>query len=249
MKKWLTALLCVLLTLAMVLSLAACGEDTKKKRSSDDDDEDDEKTSENGDVDEDEDEDKEPEQEEPKTDAELIVGRWEAYADLGKQSTAMYQAMGMDLTLPSAKVKMTLTFGEDGSYKAVYDEEEMDSAALRCGEALIDELADLYGMSADEFLEESGYRSRDEFLEEFMSSFTSTLSMVGDGTGRYEIKDGDLYRYVADIEAVAEPFTVTKTQLKLMFPEDALKDVPEESRELTRKILESQYPITLTRVN
>lgn len=58
MKKWLTALLCVLLTLAMVFSLAACGEDTKKKRkSSDDDDEDDEKTSENGDVDEDEDED------------------------------------------------------------------------------------------------------------------------------------------------------------------------------------------------
>ena len=39
MKKLLMALLCVLLTLAMMVSLAACGEDAKKKSKRDDDDE------------------------------------------------------------------------------------------------------------------------------------------------------------------------------------------------------------------
>lgn len=56
MKKLLMALLCVLLTLAMVLSLAACGEESKGK--SKDDDEDDEKTSENGGKDDDDDDNK-----------------------------------------------------------------------------------------------------------------------------------------------------------------------------------------------
>ena len=252
MKKLLMALLCVLLTLAMVLSLAACGEDSKKKRSRDDDDEDEEKegTSDVGENDEEDEKDEgedEKDEEEAKTPAELIVGTWEGKMDLGTTMSKTYQALGMDITMPSAKVTITLTFGKDGSYRAEYNDSEMNNAARRCGEAIVEQLARSYGMSEADFLEESGYADRDEFVEDFMEGFGEGMSIVGDGTGTYEIKNGDLYRWVADVEAVAEPFTVSSTQLKLLFPEDALNDLPEESRELTRAILEAQYPLVLTR--
>ncbi len=217
MKKWLSSLLCLLLAIAMVLTLAACGEDSKKKSKDDDDEK--EGTSENGETDKEGDEEGDEKEPAQKADpAELIIGSWKTTLDL---SEALSDQIGMDIT--GVKLPLTLSF-------------TADEVAFSCDtDAFLDSLIDAglevacaqNNMTLDEFeaqLAEQGMTMDDakEMLREQFSAATATITNAfAQARGEYEVDGNTLLIDDEEME-----ITVTESKLTIRYSGSQLEGNP-----------------------
>ena len=142
MKELLKRLLCVLMALAMVACLAACG------ATEEDDDEGSSRKSKKETTEEvtgDTEEVEETEKEE-----ESLVGEWEAEIDMSDYiSDMLYVALGVDLDVEDYIVTMTIKFKDNGTYKTSMDA----SKAAKSGEKIME---DLWPMLVDMVVEQGG---------------------------------------------------------------------------------------------
>ena len=162
----------LLLALVMVFALCACSDSGSGK---------------------DKDKDDKVEKVEKKTDAELIVGTWEATGDMGELE-------GMEAYFDFDKIKITMTFEfeEDGTYTMSVDGDEAEiKAILRDGcEKLINDMLEGTGYTLEDAAAEEGMTA-DEYIDALMEeSFGSgDLIDVDDELGEYKVKNGKLYLF------------------------------------------------------
>lgn len=146
-------LLCLLLALVMVLSLAACSDSDSGK--DDDDDEDDEEISEDkdkndkNDKDDKDDEDEEPT--EPADPADAILGSWITYIYMTAENT------GLDGFSTDAGLPVVFTFEEDGTATMAAYEEGLEDAIAELEADLCEYMVELMYTQ----LEASGYTRED----------------------------------------------------------------------------------------
>ncbi len=136
---------------------------------------------------------------EKKTDAELIVGTWEAEMSMADYyGDDMGELEGLEDYFDFDKIKITMTFEfeKDGTYtlSADGDEEEI-KAILRDGfEMLLNDMLEGTGYTLEDAAAEEGM-TVDEYLDAMMEeSFGSgDLIDVDDELGEYKVKNGKLY--------------------------------------------------------
>ena len=151
MKDLLKRLLCVLMALAMVACLAACGSSEEE-----DDDKGSSKKSK-----------KSSSQEE-----DTLVGEWEAEIDITDYIASIMESQGFEMDLDDFVMVMTVVFDEDGTYEAEIDTAKMEKAmknfANDLWDLMVEMVAEQGGMSeseAEAALEDQGY-TKDVLLEE-----------------------------------------------------------------------------------
>ncbi len=170
----------LLLALVMVFALCACSD---------------------GGSDKDKDDDK-VEKVEKKTDAELIVGTWEATVDMGDYLNAE-MADEVDMAgyfdFSGAEATLVYEFDENGEYVLTIsmNKELLEKAFRNAMQKILEEAAAAEGYTLDELAAEEGM-SIDELIDAVMEeSFFDMDDFFEDETenGSYEIKDGKLYLF------------------------------------------------------
>ena len=136
---------------------------------------------------------------EKKTDAELIVGTWEAEMSMADYyGDDMGELEGLEDYFDFDKIKITMTFEfeKDGTYTLSVDGDEAEiKAILRDGfEMLLNDMLEGTGYTLEDAAAEEGM-TVDEYLDAMMEeSFGSgDLIDVDDELGEYEVKNGKLY--------------------------------------------------------
>ena len=136
---------------------------------------------------------------EKKTDAELIVGTWEAEMSMADYyGDDMGELEGLEDYFDFDKIKITMTFEfeEDGTYTLSVDGDEAEiKAILRDGfEKLLNDMLEGTGYTLEDAAAEEGMTA-DEYLDALMEeSFGSgDLIDVDDELGEYKVKNGKLY--------------------------------------------------------
>ena len=136
---------------------------------------------------------------EKKTDAELIVGTWEAEMSMTDYyGDDMGELEGLEDYFDFDKIKITMTFEfeEDGTYTLSVDGDEAEiKAILRDGfKKLLNDMLEGTGYTLEDAAAEEGM-TVDEYLDAMMEeSFGSgDLIDVDDELGEYKVKNGKLY--------------------------------------------------------
>ena len=136
---------------------------------------------------------------EKKTDAELIVGTWEAEMSMTDYyGDDMGELEGLEDYFDFDKIKITMTFEfeEDGTYTVSVDGDEAEiKAILRDGfKKLLNDMLEGTGYTLEDAAAEEGMTA-DEYLDAMMEeSFGSgDLIDVDDELGEYKVKNGKLY--------------------------------------------------------
>ena len=136
---------------------------------------------------------------EKKTDAELIVGTWEAEMSMTDYyGDDMGELEGLEDYFDFDKIKITMTFEfeEDGTYTISVDGDEAEiKAILRDGfKKLLNDMLEGTGYTLEDAAAEEGMTA-DEYLDAMMEeSFGSgDLIDVDDELGEYKVKNGKLY--------------------------------------------------------
>lgn len=142
--------------------------------------------------------------EKKKTDAELIVGTWEAKVDVGETLNAMmaddpstadyaqyFNFAGTDLLL-------TYEFYKDGSYteKMATDRDKMRTVFRNAVLQLLEDAAVDEGVTLEQLAAESGM-TVDDLVDQVMEISFDASNFLGDETktGSYKIKGGKLYLF------------------------------------------------------
>jgi len=239
--KAFTKILCLLLAMMMVLSLAACskdddgdkGDDKQKETVADKD------TGKEEDKDTDKEEDKDTDKEEDKdTDKDIdkeetVVGTWE-YTMPNELFVAALGLTGIELDL-DAELIMLITFDEDGSGNASLDEDSLEDWAEEVAVAMLDVMAEQYDMSVSDLLEMMEM-TQAEYVEEVIETMDLTSA---ESEFTYTIS-GNKMTMSEDSEDSVATFKFESGKLVLTGVEDA-GDMPEE-------ILDLMFPMTLERV-
>ena len=138
---------------------------------------------------------------EKKTDAELIVGTWEAEMSMTDYyGDDMGELEGLEDYFDFDKIKITMTFEfeKDGTYTLSVDGDEAEiKAILRDGfKKLLNDMLEGTGYTLEDAAAEEGM-TVDEYLDAMMEeSFGSgDLIDVDDDTGEYKVKNGKLYLF------------------------------------------------------
>ena len=164
----------LLLALVMVLALCACSDSGSGK-----------------------DKDK-GEKVEKKTDAELIVGTWEATVDMGDYINAeMAGEPGMEyFDFSGVEATLSYEFDEDGDYVLTIsmNKEMVEKVFRNAMQKILEEAAAAEGYTPEELAAEEGM-TVEELLDAAMEESFDAENFFGDETerGSYEIKDGKLY--------------------------------------------------------
>ena len=139
---------------------------------------------------------------EKKTDAELIVGTWEATVDMGEYFDTL---MDYDDDMLSAYFDFTgvelvvnYEFDKDGSYKLSFsaaDEEKLEMVLRKAVEKLLNDMFEGAGYTIEEVAAANGM-TVDELVDDAMEeNGVSSEAFFDDSndSGSYKIKDGKLY--------------------------------------------------------
>lgn len=232
MKKTLSILLAFLLAATMIFSMAACGSvdddnaaDTKAdKAESTADDEEDEKTPE-----------------------ELLVGDWETTVELGELMSEMLgESLGDDYAKYFKNMEldlvMSLELTKKGEFAMELDEDALKDELEDFKEDLKDGMEDmLRDMAKDQeadindIVEQNGYDSLDEFLDEAVAEFEVDSMIeafdIEDMSGEYEVEDDKLYM-IADGEERDDDdyvlFEVSAKKLTIDMPDGATDEIDDE---------------------
>lgn len=141
---------------------------------------------------------------EKKTDAELIVGTWEAKLDMGDY---LSEAMASELSMADYAEYFDFTgveatavyeFDEDGSYTLTMtmDQDRMLKAFRNAMPKIFEDLAAAEGYTLEEVAAANGM-TVDEFIDAAMEQSFDPEEIFADQTekGEYKIKDGKLYTF------------------------------------------------------
>ena len=167
----------LLLALVMVFALCACSDSGSGK---------------------DKDKDDKVEKVEKKTDAELIVGTWEATVDIGDYINAeMAGEPGMEyFDFSGVEATLSYEFDEDGDYVLTIsmNKELLEKVFRNAMQKILEEAAAAEGYTPEELAAEEGM-TVEELLDAAMEESFDAENFFGDETerGSYEIKDGKLY--------------------------------------------------------
>ena len=167
----------LLLALVMVFALCACSDSGSGK---------------------DKDKDDKVEKVEKKTDAELIVGTWEATVDMGDYINAeMAGEPGMEyFDFSGVEATLSYEFDEDGDYVLTIsmNKEMVEKVFRNAMQKILEEAAAAEGYTLEELAAEEGM-TVEELLDAAMEESFDAEDFFGDETerGSYEIKDGKLY--------------------------------------------------------
>ena len=165
----------LLLALVMVFALCACSDSGSGK-----------------------DKDDKVEKVEKKTDAELIVGTWEATVDMGDYINAeMAGEPGMEyFDFSGVEATLSYEFDEDGDYVLTIsmNKELLEKVFRNAMQKILEEAAAAEGYTPEELAAEEGM-TVEELLDAAMEESFDAENFFGDETerGSYEIKDGKLY--------------------------------------------------------
>ena len=165
----------LLLALVMVFALCACSDSGSGK-----------------------DKDDKVEKVEKKTDAELIVGTWEATVDMGDYLNAeMAGEPGMEyFDFSGVEATLSYEFDEDGDYVLTIsmNKEPLEKVFRNAMQKILEEAAAAEGYTLEELAAEEGM-TVEELLDAAMEESFDAENFFGDETerGSYEIKDGKLY--------------------------------------------------------
>lgn len=182
-------ILALLLALCMVFALCACDSGDKGKDKDDDD-------------------------EEELTDAELIVGTWEATINMNDVLELMgesedLEALAAYFDFSRIDVGVTFEFDKKGGYEFSFtvDVNDMQSMLRDGMEKMLEDMLVGSGYTVDDLAAEEGM-TRDEYLDALMDEsfdadeFTDIIEEANQ-SGSYEIKDGKIY-YWQDGEELDE---------------------------------------------
>ena len=167
----------LLLALVMVFALCACSDSGSGK---------------------DKDKDDKVEKVEKKTDAELIVGTWEATVDMGDYINAeMAGEPGMEyFDFSGVEATLSYEFDEDGDYVLTIsmNKELLEKVFRNAMQKILEEAAAAEGYTLEELAAEEGM-TVEELLDAAMEESFDAENFFDDETerGSYEIKDGKLY--------------------------------------------------------
>ena len=171
----------LLLALVMVFALCACSDSGSGK---------------------DKDKDDKVEKVEKKTDAELIVGTWEATVDMGDYLNAeMAGEPGMAayaeyFDFSGVEATLNYEFDEDGDYVLTIsiNNEMLEKVIRNAMQKMLEEAAASVGYTPEELAAEEGM-TVEELIDALMEEYFDVENFIGDETerGSYEIKDGKLY--------------------------------------------------------
>ena len=171
----------LLLALVMVFALCACSDSGSGK---------------------DKDKDDKVEKVEKKTDAELIVGTWEATVDMGDYLNAeMAGEPGMAayaeyFDFSGVEATLSYEFDEDGDYVLTIsmNKEMLEKVFRNAMQKILEEAAAAEGYTLEELAAEEGM-TVEELLDAAMEESFDAEDFFDDETerGSYEIKDGKLY--------------------------------------------------------
>ena len=167
----------LLLALVMVFALCACSDSGSGK---------------------DKDKDDKVEKVEKKTDAELIVGTWEATVDMGDYLNAeMAGEPGMEyFDFSGVEATLSYEFDEDGDYVLTIsmNKELLEKVFRNAMQKILEEAAAAEGYTLEELAAEEGM-TVEELLDAAMEESFDAEDFFDDETerGSYEIKDGKLY--------------------------------------------------------
>ena len=167
----------LLLALVMVFALCACSDSGSGK---------------------DKDKDDKVEKVEKKTDAELIVGTWEATVDIGDYINAeMAGEPGMEyFDFSGVEATLSYEFDEDGDYVLTIsmNKELLEKVFRNAMQKILEEAAAAEGYTLEELAAEEGM-TVEELLDAAMEESFDAEDFFDDETerGSYEIKDGKLY--------------------------------------------------------
>ena len=185
MKKKLLKLLGMLVILCMLFTAVGCA-----GTSADDDDEDTRKEDDKNKNDDDrDDEDKDT----------GIVGTWEADIDMAKLMNEMFgEELGVDTEFEDLAITIRLKLNKDDTYELSMDEdsaEDMYDDFLDqfkdVMKVLVEDAAEANDMTFDEFIEQSGYDSFDDFFDEAASDMdkeelVDSFDLGEEGAWKYE---------------------------------------------------------------
>ena len=135
---------------------------------------------------------------EKKTDAELIVGTWEATVDMGDYLNAeMAGEPGMEyFDFSGVEATLSYEFDEDGDYVLTIsmNKEPLEKVFRNAMQKILEEAAAAEGYTLEELAAEEGM-TVEELLDAAMEESFDAENFFGDETerGSYEIKDGKLY--------------------------------------------------------
>lgn len=142
---------------------------------------------------------------EKKTDAELIVGTWEATVDMGDYINAeMAGEPGMEyFDFSGVEATLSYEFDEDGDYVLTIsmNKEMVEKVFRNAMQKILEEAAAAEGYTLEELAAEEGM-TVEELLDAAMEESFDAENFFGDETerGSYEIKDGKLYIFDRDDE-------------------------------------------------
>lgn len=257
MKKW----LCLLLAVLMLVCLCACGEKDDKDNKDEDSTSTTTLADDNGD--DDEESPTTTTTTAPRSDAELIVGTWEARMDLSDLYNTMLAAsvgeMAEYFTMKDVCLTITQEFKADGTFESRVEKAAIDEflasikTVLKNGfiaylEAIIEGQG--VDMTVEELLEQQG-TDVDTMVDAAFDGMA--LDSIGDSfknAGKYKLEDGKLYSATGlngDIdETVYETYVITENTLVLTasFGDNALMGGSDLGLE---DFIEGLYPITFTR--
>ena len=146
----------------------------------------------------DKDKDDKVEKVEKKTDAELIVGTWEATVDIGDYINAeMAGEPGMEyFDFSGVEATLSYEFDEDGDYVLTIsmNKELLEKVFRNAMQKILEEAAAAEGYTLEELAAEEGM-TVEELLDAAMEESFDAEDFFDDETerGSYEIKDGKLY--------------------------------------------------------
>lgn len=234
MKKTLTILTALLLAVAMLFAMTACGstgdqeEETKKE----------------------------------KTPEELIVGEWEASKDFGEllgesfiegfgeEGSEYFKDLKFDLPF-------TFEFDEDGTAALTINEkkfeksfEEMKKQLKKGFEQMLRDMAEENDADLNDLVTQNGYDTLDEFLDEALSelSIDEAMSNFDDTeiSGKYEL-DGNKLFIIADGEERDDEdylvFELDDDELRIEMTDEQLEDLSDDDEALC----DAMFPMEFTR--
>lgn len=194
MKKTFATLLSILLCVTMVLSFAACGEETPAVTT----DNDTATTTTAASVDDDEPATPVDEEEEPS-----IIGSWKGSIDLAEQLTQTYASMGLELTITDFTITYIYTFAEDGNVAIELDQEGFNEAMI----GVLEQAAEAMGVTYEQMIEETGM-TEEEYLQAASAAYNS---VIGDSTYEFDGSNLTLHTAQGDNTVAVELTTDTLT--------------------------------------
>ena len=253
MKK-LTLLVSLLLCLAMMLTFVACdsadGDKDAETTTASTDAKTDEATSEDT---------TEAIPEEPKTPADLIVGKWSTKLDFGNLlAMSMGDVNGQYFNDLKFEIALDMEFDKDGKAAMSVDEDAITSSFetlkndLKVGmKKMLEDIAAAYGITVEDMAAAEGFSDIDSYLDASLAQLTVDSILGGmdvvNADGTYEIDGGNLY-ILTDGEEKSEDncivFEVDEETLKFDMPEDMKAETGDD---VTMSVLLDILPIVFER--